>query len=39
MLTYLVKLKTVQFISKTSVIHFVIKLLGWLKVDVLGEYQ
>lgn len=28
MLTYLVKLKTVQFISKTSAIHFVIKLLG-----------
>ncbi|MEY3428404.1 MAG: hypothetical protein RIS60_1756 [Pseudomonadota bacterium] len=39
MLTYLVKLKTVQFISKSSAIHFVIKLLGWLKVDVLGEYQ
>ena len=39
MLTYLVKLKTVQFISETSAIHLVIKLLGWLKVDVLGEYQ
>jgi hypothetical protein len=32
-------LKTFQFMSKSSAIHFVIKLLGWLKVDVLGEYQ
>jgi len=39
MITYLLNLKTFQFISKTSAIHFVIKLLGWLKVDVLGEYQ
>jgi len=32
-------LKTFQFISKSSAIHFVTQLLGWLKVDVLGEYQ
>ena len=39
MLTYMLDLKTFQFISKSSAIHFVTKLLGWLKVDVLGEYQ
>jgi len=38
-LAYLLNLKTFQFMSKTSAIHFVIKLFGWLKVDVLGEYQ
>jgi len=39
MLTYMLDLKMFQFISKSSAIHFVTKLLGWLKVDVLGEYQ